>query len=255
MVARSWRGGWYSRVGSLALLATALLTSEAQASFAVLTVDNAVTGGSFVNHQQFATAAQDRLSFTVYGDYSFTASATSATVSMTTNLTLPFNPQGPYNVSTSIDGSFASSMPLTTARITDYSASSFLFTDFTTGEPQVPIPIPGTTATASIAGLPESLPTVTSGFPLSSLHLQASATTPTTIPAGTFVEFLGQVTTIQFDGLTVGETIDIGLPDNSSLAPAGVPEPHSLTLLGLGSLITLGAAWLRNRKAKMGMAT
>ena len=242
MVARSWRGGWYSRVGSLALLATALLTSEAQASFAVLTVDNAVTGGSFVNHQQFATAAQDRLSFTVYGDYSFTANATSATVSLTTNLTLPFNPQGPYNVSTSIDGFFASSMPLTTARITDYSASSFLF-NFV-GFPSVVVPVPGTTAAASIATLPESLPTVTSGFPLSSLHLQDSATTPTTIPSGTFVEFLGQVSTINFDMLAVGETISIELPDDSSLTPT-VPEPQSITLLGLGSLITLGATMLR----------
>ena len=242
MVPRSSRKGWCSCVGSLALLAAAFLTSDIQASFAILSGGSTVTGGTFIDDQQFATPAPDRLSFSVFGDYSFRASASSATVSITTYLTLPFNPQGPYNVNTSIDGFFASDLIGTTARITDFSASSSLV-NFV-GFPSVPVPVPGTTAAASIATLPESLPTVTSGFPLSSLHLQDSATTPTTIPSGTFVEFLGQVSTINFDMLAVGETISIELPDDSSLTPT-VPEPQSITLLGLGSLITLGATMLR----------
>jgi hypothetical protein len=248
MVARSRRGGWYPRVGSLALIAAALLSAEAQATIILFSTAPGVTGGTFVNDEHFGTFADDRLSMSIFGDYSFTASATSATVTIDSLLLLPLNFQGPYNVNTSIDGSFASDLADTTARLTSYSASSFLF-NFE-GIPSAEVPVPGTTATASIASLPETLPTATPDFPLSALHLQASATTPTTIPADTFVQFLGQSTTIQFDGLTVGETIDINLPDDSSLTPGAVPEPQSLTLWGLGSLITFGAWTLRSRNAK-----
>ena len=243
MVDRSQRRGWYPRAGSLALLAAALLSAEAQATIIVFSSNPSVTGGTFVNDQQHGMSAPDRLSMSIFGDYSFKASATSATVTIDSLLLLPLNPQGPYNVNTSIDGSFASDLAGTAARITSYSASSFLF-NFE-GFPSIEVPVPGTTATATIAGLPETLPAATSDFPLSALHLQASATTPTTIPAGTFVQFLGQTTTIQFDMLTVGETIDINLPDDSSLTPVPVPEPQSLTIL-LGSLLTLAA--LRSRR-------
>jgi hypothetical protein len=160
---------------------------------------------------------------------------------------LPLNPQGPFNVNTSIDGFFASDLSGTTAQITEYSASSYLF-NFG-GFPPVQVPVPGSTATASIATLPVTLPSAAADFPLSSLLLQELASTSVTIPPNSFGLYLGQLTTIQFDHLTLGETIRIDLPDDSSLTPAStsIPEPQSLVLLALGSLLLCGATRLRRK--------
>jgi hypothetical protein len=227
----------------LALLVTASLTTEAHASFIVFTWDSEVTGGTFVNNQQLGTFASDQLSMSIFGDYSFTATSNSATVTVSALLLLPSNQQGAFSVNASIDGSFASDLSGSTARITEYSASSYLANLSASG---VDI-FPGTTALASTAGLPDTLPTATADFPVSALDLQASASTPVVIPQNSFLPYLGQSTTIQFDMLTVGETIRIDLPDNSSLTPATVPEPPSgMVCVGLSSLLAFGAVWRRN---------
>ena len=246
MVARLRRKSRYRLVGLLAVLVAASLASEAHATIAIFSWNPTVTGGTFVDDQQFATFSSDRLSMSIFGDYSFVASSNTATVTVSSFL-LPLNPEGPFSVNTSIDGSFASDLAGTTAQLTEYSASSYLF--HYGGFPPAPVPVAGSAAIASIASVPITLPTATSAFPVSSLHLEASASTAVTIAPNDFGLYLGQLTTIQFDGLTVGETIRIDLPDNSSLT--SVPEPPSLHLV-LGSLIGWGAMRLRTRKAEKG---
>jgi hypothetical protein len=247
MVAALWRKSCCRHVGLLAVLVAASLASEAHATILVFSSNPTVAGGTFVDDQQLATFSSDRLSMSVFGDYSFVANSNSATVTVS-SLLLPLNPQGSFNVNTSIDGFFASDLGGTTAQITEYSASSYLF--HFDGFPSAQVPVAGSAATASIASVPVTLPTATSDFPLSSLHLQASASTAVTIPPNDFGLYLGQLTTIRFDGLTAGETIRIDLPDDSSLTP--VPEPPSLVLLGLGSLIAWGATRLRTQKTEKG---
>jgi hypothetical protein len=250
MVARSRRKSCCRHVGLLAVLVAASLASEAHATIAIFSWNPSVTGGTFVDDNQFGSASSDRLSMSMFGDYSFVANSNSATVTISAFL-LPLNPQGSFSVNTSIDGSFASDLSGTTAQITEYSASTYLF--HYAGFPPVEVPVAGSGAIASIASVPITLPTATSDFPLSSLHLQASASTAVTIAPNDFGLYLGQLTTIQFDGLTAGETIRIDLPDDSSLTPAAsVPEPPSLVLLGLGSLIAWGATRLRTQKAEKG---
>jgi hypothetical protein len=216
---------------------TALFASEARATIAILGSDPEVAGGTFLSPDHLApTFSLDRLSFSVAGDYSFTADSTSATVTIGTFL-LTLNPQGTFSINTSIDGFFASDLLNSKSEITTYSASSYLFNY--AGFPTVQVPIPGTTAAVAIPNLPETLPMTAGDFPLSSLELKGSANTLATVTPGSFGLYLGQLTTIEFDMLTPGETIRIHLPDDSSLTPASasVPEPPSFVLWGLGSLL------------------
>jgi hypothetical protein len=244
------RVAWCRGVGFSVAVVTVLCASESPAIIAILSSDTQVTGGTLLpGEPQTPTFSPDRLSFSVAGDYSFTADSTSVTMTIETWLlttTQHGNPQGPFNVNTSIDGFFASDLIGTTAEITGYSASSFLFNTFVGVNP---VPIPGTTAAVAIPMLPETLPMAASDFPTSSLELTGSASTPVTIPPSPLGSplYIGQLTTIQFDKLENRETIRIELPDNTSLTPgsANVPEPGSLILWALGSLLPAAIGWFR----------
>ena len=87
MVARLRRKGCCRHVGLLAVLVAASLASEAHATILVFSWNPTVTGGTFVNDQQFAIFSSERLSMSVFGDYSFVANANSATVTVTAALT------------------------------------------------------------------------------------------------------------------------------------------------------------------------
>ena len=64
-----------------------------------------------------------------------------------------------------------------------------------------------------------------------------------------FEGYLEQLTTIKVDNVVAGETIDIHLPNTTSLTSA-VPEPGSLALLGIGLLFKCGVAWQRKRGSR-----
>jgi hypothetical protein len=249
MFGRLRRSVWFRGMGLSIALLTSLCASQARASIVIFASDPEVTGGTFLTPDRTVPPfSPDRLSFSVTGDYSFTADATSATVTISTYL-LTLNPQGTFHINTSIDGFFASDLVNPKSEITTYSASSYLF-NFG-GSPIAQVPLPGTTASVAIANLPQALPTTAANFPMSSLELKGSASTLATLPTDTFGLYLGQLTTIQFDLLTVGETIRIDLPDDTSLTPAAanVPEPRSFVLWGLGSLLAAAAGGYRKLTA------
>src|SRR5260370_278414 len=101
----------------------------------------------------------------------------------------------------SIDGFFATTLIGSSARITNYSASSDLFG------------VAGSTAAVSVPASPMPLPLAAPGFPTGSLELSGSASTFVALDPGLIFRLdLEQVTTITFDNVTPGETLLIHLP-------------------------------------------
>ena len=63
-----------------------------------------------------------------------------------------------------------------------------------------------------------------------------------TLPAGMVYQgYLEQVTTITFDNVSAGETLQIQLPDNTSLT--AVPEPGSMTPMLAGAATIAAVCW------------
>jgi hypothetical protein len=229
--------------GAGLLVALAVLSTTAEAGpllLPLLIYNPTVTGGSFVNPTEVmdmnnrVSIAPDHMSFTVSGDFSVLADSSQVEVSIYTAV-LNSNLQNTFNVSTTIDGTFAyipvgSEAP---PALTTFAATSDL------------IGIPGT-ATVSLPPSPVSLPTAPS-FPTGGLELMGAANAIATIPPGfVFENFLEQTTTIIFDNVTAGETLQISLPISTSLT--SVPEPGSFTLLLIGGVLTTtGVVWRRKR--------
>jgi PEP-CTERM motif len=238
--------GVFRGISLLVAFATLSFTVDARATLVALYYNATATGGSFVDPNVLDAASHvtyppDHLSFSVAGDYSVLADGSSSTVnvSIATQL-LTTNIQGSFNLNTFIDGFFAyipTSPPGTTPTITSYSATSDL-KDI----------VGSATVTLPVSPIPLSR---AASFPTGGLELTGSASSVVTIPAGfVYRDYLEQTTTLTFDHVTAGETLQIQLPDNTSLN--AVPEPGSLTLLGLGGLLTTGAAWRRKRSLDAG---
>ncbi len=226
----------------LLAFATGAFEREAQATIAVLTYGATVDGGTFLSSPSEpggVTAAPDRLSFSVAGDYSLVADGTSSTVTVTitTNLLTP-DIQGSFVLNTSIAGSFAyipTSPAGTIPELTIYSATSTL--QNITGS-----------ATVTLPGSPVPLSTAPD-FPTGGLELSGSQTSVVTLPAGMVYQgYLEQVTTITFNNVSAGETLQIQLPDNTSLTPAPVPEPGSLTPMLAGVAAIAAVCWRKYRR-------
>ncbi len=246
MSIRSSKYGVNHGIGLLVAFAALLFPFEAQATIPIVLYRPTVTGGTFVdpnvtNEATHVTFPMDRLSFSVGGDFRVLAGSGSSSVdvSIYTAVLTP-DIRGSFNLNTSIDGVFAYSStaaPGTAPTITRFSAASDLLT------------IPGSVA-VTLPGSPIPLSTAPN-FPTGGLELSGSANSVVTIPEGyVYQDYLEQTATITFDNVTAGETLQIQLPVSASLTP--VPEPASLVLLGLGVLLTTGAAWLRKRQLDAG---
>jgi hypothetical protein len=187
--------------------------------------------------------APDHMSFTVSGDFSVTASSSQVEVSIQTEV-LQSGLQNAFNVNTTIAGTFAyipsGSGPAPT--LSTFAATSDL------------IGIPGS-ATVSLPPSPVSLPTAPN-FPTGGLNLSGSANAIATIPSefSPYENFLEQTTTILFNNVTAGQTLQISLPISTSLT--SVPEPGSVTLLSIGGVLAIGSAvWRRNRGRSGGLTS
>jgi PEP-CTERM motif len=230
-------------VGLLVAFAALSFAAEARATIVALYYEPTVSGGSFVNPTEVmdtnsrVSVAPDRMSFSVSGDFSVLADGSSSmvTVSIYTALLTP-NLENLFTVNTSIDGTFAyipsGSGPAPT--LTTFAASSDLLNI-------------GGTATVSLPPSPLTLSTAPS-FPTGGTELSGSASGIATIPPGVVYRgYLEQMTTIVFNNVTAGETLQISLPIASSLT--SVPEPGSFTLLLIGGVATTaGAVWRRKRR-------
>ena len=94
---------------------------------------------------------------------------------------------------------------------------------------------PGT-ASVALPIAPVTLSTAPN-FPTGALALSGSANVGVPIPADVVVrDYLQQTTTITFNNVSAGETLQINLPVTTTLS--SVPEPASMTLMALG-----GARW------------
>jgi PEP-CTERM motif len=228
--------------GLLVAFAATAFAAEAQATIVALYYEPTVSGGSFVNPSEVmdtndrVSVAPDRMSFSVSGDFSVLADGSSSTVevSIFTALLTPYL-QNSFAVNTSIDGRFAyipsGSEPAPT--LTTFAATSDLL-DI------------GGTATVSLPPSPLTLSTAPN-FPTGGLELAGSASNIATIPPGVVYQgYLQQTTTIIFNNVAAGETLQISLPITTSLTT--VPEPGSFTLLLIGGVVTTaGAVWRRKR--------
>jgi hypothetical protein len=228
-------------VGFLVALAAPASTAEAGNLLPLYIWTPTVTGGSFVDPTEVMdgmnrlSIAPDHMSFSVTGDFSVVASSSTVTVSIYAAVLNALNSdvQNTFNVNTTIDGTFAyipvgSESPPT---LTTFASTSDLM-----GFPP--------TATVSLPPSPVTLSTAPN-FPTGGLELNGSANTVVTLPPGlSYRGFLEQTTTITFNNVTSGQTLQISFPLNTSLS--SVPEPGSCALLALGGVLTAaGAVWRR----------
>ena len=248
MITKSSKRAMNRFVGLLAAFSGLWFAHDAQATIVVLIYQpQVVSGGSFVDPNlpneglTNVSFPEDRLSFTVGGNYSVLADGSSSTVEVTIlTEVLTSHILGSYNVNTSADGFFAYSSPspvATAPQLTQYSVSSQLLTV-------------GGFNSVALPSSPVSLPVAGANFPTGGLEQTGSSSSIATVPPGfVFEGYLEQLTTIKVDNVVAGETIDIHLPNTTSLTSA-VPEPGSLALLGIGLLFKCGVAWQRKRGSR-----
>jgi hypothetical protein len=148
---------------------------------------------------------------------------------------------GEYVAHATLNGSFSSGLAATNAVLGSYENETTVYTTDL-------INVVGD-ASVFAPGLPVNLPQNLNA--IGPITGDSSTQPPPPVPftaSGMFV--LQQETIVEFESLAPNEIVHLDFPNRSGADPVTVPEPASLTLLGLGALSMAGYCWRQHRRGK-----